>query len=327
MDPAAKSLAVKYLSLNFEGYFMCRIATDPDPTDEAHGTSGYTMALHGEPSLDQVIRIQPGDDNETALREPAEQLGIRIGVCVGGVNYDGQFDEEATKLLRGATVNLCGRDDTFDGPTFVSRNNTVGSDDTMAFVVEPFDLWIEHEAVTIRATDDLDPENRDKLSWQIDQPKDYARRLPTRFVLGGSAEAHQAIGVYDEYGYYRDRRRWLNEQIECVQKKLGENNGNDADQLKAELEGYRSRLFQLETWGDRVINKLGFLCEWDFLINGKQSIEGHDALQKALPDGCSVDCGQRWPVRFWFGGWDGDLLTGYMRGTLDLPLTRRGSSG
>lgn len=321
MQPEAK-----YLSLHFEGYFMCRIATDPDPTDETHGTSGYTMALHGEPRLDQVIRLQP--DGKTALRKPAKQLGIQIGVCVKSVNYDGMFDAKATSLLKGATVNLLGQDDTFDGPTFVSRNNTVGSDDTMAFVVEPFELSIEHqingENVEIHAVDYPVPADKELLSWEIDQPKIYSRRLPTQF-LSGSAEAHQAIGVYDEYGYFRDRRRWLNEQIERIQKKLAENSLNDADELKAKLQGYRSRLFQLETWGDRVINKLGFLCQWDFLINGEQEIiPGRSALEKAL-GGC-IDCDQKWPVRFWFGGWDGDLLTGYMRGTLDLPLSQGSSS-
>ena len=35
-----------YLYLHFEGYFQCRLATDPDPTREPRGVSGYTYALH-----------------------------------------------------------------------------------------------------------------------------------------------------------------------------------------------------------------------------------------------------------------------------------------
>ena len=48
----------QYLYLHFEGYFQCRLATDPDPTREPRGVSGYTYALAGEDDLDQVIYLQ-----------------------------------------------------------------------------------------------------------------------------------------------------------------------------------------------------------------------------------------------------------------------------
>ena len=37
--------------------------------------------------------------------------------------------------------------------------------------------------------------------------------------------------------------------------------------------------------------------------------------------GGTADPRQPWPIRFWFGGWDGDLLVGYFRGNLGLPFT------
>jgi len=48
----------RLLQVQYEGYFMCRLATDPDPTNEQLGVSGYTMALVPEDPLDQVIRLQ-----------------------------------------------------------------------------------------------------------------------------------------------------------------------------------------------------------------------------------------------------------------------------
>ncbi len=36
------------LVVNFAGWFQCRLATDPDPTDEPRGVSGFTFALAGE---------------------------------------------------------------------------------------------------------------------------------------------------------------------------------------------------------------------------------------------------------------------------------------
>ena len=47
------------LDLGFEGYFMCRLTTDPDPTDEKRGVSGYTLALATEDDLDNWIQLNP----------------------------------------------------------------------------------------------------------------------------------------------------------------------------------------------------------------------------------------------------------------------------
>ena len=36
--------------------------------------------------------------------------------------------------------------------------------------------------------------------------------------------------------------------------------------------------------------------------------------------GGKVSEGQPWPVSFWMGSWDGDLLVGYMQGSLSVPF-------
>ena len=68
------------LILNFEGYFQMRMATDPDPTDEKRGISGYTFALAGEPDLDAKIHLQPDEDGvwERKFGPPGTP-----GPCVG----------------------------------------------------------------------------------------------------------------------------------------------------------------------------------------------------------------------------------------------------
>jgi hypothetical protein len=47
------------LRIFFEGYYQARISTDPDPTDERRGVSGYTFALPGEPDFDGLLHFQP----------------------------------------------------------------------------------------------------------------------------------------------------------------------------------------------------------------------------------------------------------------------------
>jgi hypothetical protein len=302
----------KLLEINFQGYFLCRIATDPDPTNEERGVSGYTMALVHEAPLDQVIRTQItpkfAADN---LREPAARMGIRIGVDVTNVLFDGKPDPKRTKVLKGANVFLEGKDDPFPGPIFDSRNNIVGSDDNMAFVVNPFEIAIRNEKVSIRAVDYLNPADPMQKIWQIEDPATYARRLPT--FTPGSMAAQEAIRVFDWYQYFLDRRRYLAGRIAELERDLAEGKGDPAD-LEARIQGMKTRIWQIEFWGDRFLNKLAFQLTYSFSINGPQTFEGQELL------GGEVDTTYPWPVTFWFGSWDGDLLTGWMQGTLSVPF-------
>jgi hypothetical protein len=290
------------LELGFEGYFMCRIATDPDPTNEERGMSGYTMALPREDRLDQVIRLN-ADPEFLARnrREPLDQMPFEIGVKVASATIGGERWAPVADALVGAPVDLLGRDDPLAGAIFESRNNTTGSDDTMSFVIDPFDLRIASDTTTITAVDYIDPSDPDRQLWQIADPATYARRL-TRCWTTGDQEVAEAIGVFDMYEYFRDRRRFLQRKI-------------DSTGDPALRETYASRLYQLEFWGDRVISKLQTRCDWEFAINGPQQV------QTTAPLGGTIDTSQPWKTAFWFGGWDGDLLVGYMRGTLSMPFT------
>ena len=45
--------AVNALSIHYEGYWQCRQATDPDPSRDRRGASGYTFAIGKE-----SVRVQ-----------------------------------------------------------------------------------------------------------------------------------------------------------------------------------------------------------------------------------------------------------------------------
>ncbi|APV51462.1 hypothetical protein BWI17_18250 [Betaproteobacteria bacterium GR16-43] len=75
------------LEMSFEGWFQCRLATDPDPSSEKRGISGWTFALPGEPDLDRIIRLQPAG---TTLRLGSPEVGVKVvSVAVDGVNAAG----------------------------------------------------------------------------------------------------------------------------------------------------------------------------------------------------------------------------------------------
>lgn len=302
----------KLLELQFGGYFMCRLATDPDPTNEELGVSGYTMALVTEDRLDQVIRLQI--DEEFArknLREPAEQMGIRVGVDVRNVLYGGEPYEPGIAALVGAKVSLEGRNEPFAGPIFDSRNNIVGSDDTMAFVVNPFDLVVRGNGVTLRAVDHLNPADPSQKIWQIEDPNTYVRRFPT--LSTSSSQVMSILRVFDQTSYFNDRLRYLRKRLaELEGQKVSKKETAARD---AKLEELRTRIYQIEFWGNRVYNKMAFQLTYDFRINGEQTVDDPQGLLRG-----TADCDHPWTTTFWFGGWDGDLLVGYMQGSLGVPF-------
>lgn len=309
----------KLLEIQYQGFFFCRLATDPDPTDEQRGVSGYTMALTDEDPLDQVIRTQIDKDfAERNLRAPAQRMKIKVGVDVSDVLFDGRSYAPGRAALKGAKLHLEGETPPFPGPIFDSRNNIVGSDDNMMFVVNPFQLAIRGKGVEIHATDHLNPARPEEPIWQIQDPSIYARRLPTNFTSSSTA-VMAAIRVFDGYSYFRDRRRFLEQRIAELERKLAPGAATSLDAaeraaVEGSIQGLRTRIFQLEFWGDRVITKLAFQLTYSFNVNGPQRIVGQERL------GGEVDCGHPWPVTFWFGGWDGDLLVGYMQGSLSMPF-------
>src|SRR5262249_58903892 len=107
------------LAIHFEGFWQCRLATDPDPSREPRGVSGYVFAVGYEPDLDGIIRLQ--DDGKVVLRDPfppyREALNPRFGVYVTEVEHDGQT--LAGHVLLGGQVRF------LDGARFVLRNQIV----------------------------------------------------------------------------------------------------------------------------------------------------------------------------------------------------------
>jgi hypothetical protein len=303
--------SARLLELHFEGFFMCRLMTNPGPAPERR--SGYTMALVHEDPLDQVIRLQA--DEEFArknLRAPAREMGIRIGVGVNNVTYDGKPYEPGIKVLRGASVSLEGSNPPFDGPIFDSRSNIASSDDNMMFVVNPFDLVIRGKGVKIRAVDHLNPADPDQKIWQIEDPSIYDRRLPTVFS-SSSTEVKSVLGVFDQRTYYNDRLLYLRQRKAELEARR--TSGQDVQTLDTQIQELDSRIGQIEFWGDRFFSKMAFQLIYELQTNGRQTV---DDKKNALRG--TADNTHPWPITFWFGGWDGDLLVGYMQGSLGIPF-------
>lgn len=299
------------LYLSFEGYFQMRMATDPDPTDEPRGVSGYTFALAGEPDFDNLVHLQPDEKGvcERRYGVSPDAPGPRVGVTVRQARL---FDEE--KLVYTDAPEYLGARVSFVNAQLVERNGIIIRNDF--FVLDPVRVQLRKKRGTLvlDREDYLDPNN---LSLSIAQTNSdqLKRRQPTG-AMTDSVEVAKATGLPDaspESCIYNRRIRQQN-LVELLKRTR-----NRVE--RAALETRISQLDILRQWWnlsvpglkpiDRRAHQLTLqFYGWDIDINGKVHENKINANENA-----------HWPLSFWMGGWDGDALCAYISGYLSIPLT------
>lgn len=274
------------LVINFAGWFQCRLATDPDPTDEPRGVSGFTFALAGEPDFDRIIRFhQP-----VAPRSYAPP----VGVFVTAVSIEGQTVPEHP--LYGADVDLLG------APTFESRNYVV-RDGSMG-PIEPFHLQISRHDIILRRQDILYPDHPNAPLHDI-PPAFLARRGSLMPMMVDRVRIVQATGIVDPIAYRKKRQELLRADRHATVDPIEQ---AALDKRIRELDIVDPRKLQVITHS--------YYNDYRFNINGPAEII--DPAHQ-LPE--AIDISQDWPLAFWMGGWDSDALCGYVQGMLTIPFT------
>jgi hypothetical protein len=274
------------LTLTFEGWFQCRLATDPDPSDEPRGVSGWTFAVAGEEDLDRVIRLQ----------EPISPRshGPEVGVVVRKVAVDERHIPDHP--LVGGQVQL------LDGTKFEGRNGIVAED--AAEGIDPFHLRITGGGVTLRRKDILDPQNPELRMHEVD-PTVLRRRQPVAGEAVERAEIADATGIMDYVGYRRERKEKLEDDLD----------GADDPVLQAALRKRIADLNESLEKRDIRVGILGASLIYRFAIRGPAEVVGDRDVLAGI-----VGTLPPWPIEFWAGGWDADALCGYMRGRLQVPF-------
>lgn len=137
------------IALTFGGWFQCRLSTDPDPSDEPRGVTGWTFAWPGEPDLDRIISFR----NPAWTRSHTPPVDVRVSaVSIDGTPAPGH-------PLEGAEVDLLGE------PTFEGRNGLVAPPGVEPIV--PFRLSIAGNGIRLVRHDDFHPGGEDLVvtSW------------------------------------------------------------------------------------------------------------------------------------------------------------------
>lgn len=267
------------IALHFEGWFQCRLATDPDPYDEPRGVSGYVHAYAGEPDLDRVLRWQP--------TEFARALAPPIGVTVRAVEIDRR--PQHGHPLVGAAVDL------LDDPTFEGRNGVIADDGDEP--IYPFRVRVARAAIRVeRHVVPADPEFP------------YAGLFASGVQAGPQVadEIRAATGVGDLDVVWRDRLERLRALRETAEG--------------AARVGLDERIETLAGWlsdPSSPVRFVGARMAYSYVL-------GSPAVVTGWPPGIDQpDDRVPWPIRFWLGGWDADVLCGYCRGILATGGTPR----
>ena len=302
------------LRLEFEGYYQMRMATDPDPTDEKRGVSGYTFALAGEPDFDAKIHFQP-DEEGVYERDfgPSNKTAPRVGVAVRRATLGGQPRPD----LVGARVALL-------DAQIIEHNGILTRNDL--FIIDPLRVRVtaaDNESVLLERDDWLNPANPQMPQWEATSPI-LLRRQPKRFVTN-SPEVAAATGLPDPSNRSliadrTERRVSLEALLKEITRKKEKTKKDRSDEAALE-----TRIEQLKivekwwdlsegTWNERPIDRRAYtlalqLEGWDIDVNGH-----------VHANALGGDETRPWPLRFWMGGWDGDALCAYVRGSWEIPL-------
>lgn len=298
------------LILNFEGYFQMRMATDPDPTDDKRGVSGYTFALAGEPDLDAKIHLQPNEEGVWE-REFGPGGGPSVGVTVRSATLNGV-----------AAPDLVGTRIAFVDAQILEHNGILVRNDY--FIIHPFRVRLlraDDDTILLERVDWLNPDKPDMP--ENDATATMLTRRQAKKFTGNSQAVADATGLESPANVALianrlERRRSLQELLKST---------TDPIEIAA-LESRIEQLAIVERW-------------WELSANvGQNRVINRRAAQLALQlDGWNVDMNGRvdvneldaapnypWNISFWMGGWDGDALCGYIKGTWTIPLAENVTS-
>lgn len=292
------------LILDFEGYFQMRMATDPDPTDELRGVSGYTFALAGEPDLDHKVHFQP-DEPGVWEREFGPGGGPKVGVNVTRAQRNGQ---DAPDLVGGKIA--------FVDAMVAEHNGLLVRNDY--FIINPFRVTLAAGGkVLLDRVDYLNPADPHMPENEATTPM-LQRRQATTFASNSEVVA-KATGLPNATNASLiqnrlDRKRSLETLLGSTPKKKAVK--------RIALESRIQELEIVEQWwnlsqgtpGNRPIDRRAAqlalqLSGWNVDMNGAVAANRLGA-EESFP----------WNITFWMGGWDGDAMCGYVRGTWTVPL-------
>lgn len=266
---------------SFHGWVQIRLATNPDPTDETRGVSGYTFALPGEPDLDRLLR--------SADPVAPRSHGPPIGVFVTRVAVDGIA--VPSHPLVGARLRLLG------GPRFESVNEVIMTQGEEP--LEPFDVELTHGAFRLQRRDFLDPSRPEATVYDVPRTVLERRRAE---VTSDPSILREATGASDPVAFRRRRLALLEEDLAAC-----------PDPVQRAGLGRRISELKIDAPSDHRTASMLFIERRTYALNGPIALGDPEGWLDRLDTFSTFACA------IVLGAWDADAMSAYTTGTLSLP--------
>ncbi|MEN9868166.1 MAG: hypothetical protein RL748_3756 [Pseudomonadota bacterium] len=301
-----KTTTTKNYMLEFSGWAQGRIATDPDPSNELRGVSGYTFALPGEANLDRIIYFQ--EKEGVIRRSHCPQVGVKVSGGYefvtrgsgGDVSFVSKTPIEKGHPLYHAKVDL------LDQPLFDSRNSMIIYNGFG--IVNPFILSVEGKKLTLQRRFYAEPDNpqEDLSSYDISSLKQYTMST----VVMNSVEWILKTGVLDRTAFRNERLALLQADLKPLQLQLAQHPQDK--QLKIEIAALNKRIAELKINDpdNRRTNQIGTQVLLSYPLNAKAAWVNDKKIQPPAA----------WPLNLWMGGWDADALGFAVHGYVQIIL-------
>ena len=274
------------LWIKFEGWFQCRLATDPDPADEPRGVDGYIHAIPSEPDLDRIIRLQPSD--ATVQRSYCPTVGVKV-VSI----YLDQHEINNHNMV-GSLVDF------LDNPKFEGRNSILAAPGEEA--IFPLHLQIRNDKCLIRRKFD----DNMKFPPFNQSDRDKFRSLQSSGLNVSPGEIGKATGIFDLANVWRER-------IEKLQSDLQKT----TDETK--IAAITARIESMSGSNMRNARFFPVRMVYSMSLTGGAIYEDPDGYFPGKPIGIGLE--YPWTLEFWCGAWDADAQSGYIIGYLGIPIS------
>ena len=272
--------------IKFSGWFQCRLATAPDPTDESRGVSGYAHALPNEPNFDRIIRLQPEFAVQRSYCQP-------IGVKVTDIWIDGNL--KSNHPLLGALVDF------LDNPKFEGRNDILTKEGEEAVV--PINIQIKKDNFLIQRKFD------DKMNIPPSNEYDFMmfNQLKASGIHIHPGTIGETTGIFDLGLVWKDRILKLQADLETTTTEIEKSTLKSRIKFLSESSRLASRFVARMLYSVSLAGNLVFHDPDGYL----------PSIPAFNPDNNKPN---DWSLEFWCGGWDADALSGYIDGYLEIPM-------
>lgn len=271
--------------IKFSGWFQCRLATAPDPTDEPRGVSGYAHALPNEPDFDRIIRLQPKD---TVQRSHCQSIGVKVNdIWING-------NKEDNHPLLGSLVDF------IDYPKFEGRNDILTREGEEAIV--PINIQIKKNCFLLQRKFD------DTMNFPPSTADDFEKfsSLKATGVHLHPGTIQESTGIFDLGIIWQDRKSRLETDLQTATSEI------EKSALKA-----RIKLLSNSNLARRFFARMLYSVS----LTGNMTFnDPHGYLSSKPAIDSDTNKPSDWSLEFWCGGWDADALSGHIEGYLGFPL-------